>query len=239
VRRGDKAGEGKMPEVPVMMASGRRSSQASRIARTLVQRITEGAYPIGSRMPSERQLALEFDVSRPVIREALSTVAALDVLDVQMGRGSFVVALPSDHSSSAPATLQDVVNIREVLETGALRLAALTPDEGRQTAVQTALQRLRTAVEEKSETVDADTALHGAIVAAAGSPLLLDLWRGIEQQITETIRISPHGRTMSEEILDLHTILADGCLGGDLNEAVDASRQLHEQNRQFLRSLLG
>lgn len=190
-------------------------------------------------MPSERQLALEFDVSRPVIREALSTVSALDVLDVQMGRGSFVIALPAEHSGSAPSALQDVVNVREILETGALLLAAKSPDPALQEAVRSALQRLRDAIHSQAETIEPDTALHAAIIAAAGSPLLLDLWSGIESQIAETIRISPHGRTMSPQILDLHEVLAEACMGGDVEKAIEASRRLHDENRDFLRALLG
>jgi DNA-binding FadR family transcriptional regulator len=219
--------------------SRRRDSQASRIARTLLERIRTGTYPQGSRLPSERLLASEFNVSRPVVREALSTVSALDVLDVQMGRGAFVIATPTEDPALPPSNLQDVVNVREVLETGALRLAAKKRTPTHIASVENALASLRTAVENKAETTDLDRALHNAIIEASGSPLLVKLWESLEQQIADTIRISPHGRTMSSAIFALHETLAAGISRGELESAVEASQQLHEQNRQFLHALLG
>jgi GntR family transcriptional regulator, transcriptional repressor for pyruvate dehydrogenase complex len=223
----------------VSTVARRRDSQASRIAQTLLERIRSGTYPVGSRLPSERLLADEFNVSRPVVREALSTVSALDVLDTQMGRGAFVISMPADNSALPSSSLQDVVNVREVLETGALRLAARRPTPARIASVQNALTELRSAVDSKGETAELDTVLHKAIIEASGSPLLVKLWESLEQQIEDTIRISPHGRTMSPEIFVQHEILAAGVTTGDIEDAVEASVQLHEENRRFLHALLG
>ena len=227
-----------MSEYPSSVAR-RRGSQASRIAQTLLERIRTGTYPVGSRLPSERLLAHEFNVSRPVVREALSTVSALDVLDTQMGRGAFVISMPADNSVLPSSNLQDVVNVREVLETGALRLAARRPSPTHIANVQKAMAELRSAVDSKEETTDLDRVLHKVIIEASGSPLLVKLWESLEQQIEDTIRISPHGRTMSPEILAQHEILAAGISTGDIEEAIEASRQLCEENRRFLHALLG
>lgn len=220
------------------LATGQRESQAGRIARLLVDRIKDGTYPVGTRIPSERVLSQEFAVSRPVIREALSNVSALDILDVQMGRGAYVTAVPADRTTIASSNLQDIVNVREILEIGALQLcrerSAL--DTG---LVREALQRLSDAVEHRSETAALDTALHREIIRASGSAVLTSLWQNLENQIAETIRISPHGHTMSASILQLHRQLADGVISCQTDAAIRASRELHEQNRAFLRNLLG
>lgn len=134
--------------------------------------------------------------------------------------------------------LQDVVNTREVLEAGALTLAARRSDADAMQEVDRALGRLRADVASRSDTVEADRSLHAAIVQAAGSPLLSSIWENINQQIVETIRISPHGRTMSAEILALHEALALGLIEGDLARAIAASGSLHDDNRRFLQELL-
>ncbi len=219
--------------------TGRRESQASRIARLLIERIRNGEYPVGTRIPSERVLANEFEVSRPVVREALSTVTAMEILDVQMGRGAFVTALPADRSTIVGSNLQDVVNVREILEVGALELCRRRTSQAGRGPVQQALDRLSDAVAQRTDTAVLDRALHSAIIQSSGSKLLADLWQGLEQQIEETIRISPHGQSMSAPIIDLHRTLANGVILGAIPEAVAASRQLHEQNRAFLRNLLG
>ncbi|MFI9557443.1 FadR/GntR family transcriptional regulator [Nonomuraea endophytica] len=215
----------------------RRDSQASRIARVLVDRVKDGSYPIGQKIPSERQLATEFGVSRPVIREALSTVSAMEILDIQMGRGAFVIAAPPDHIASGGLKLQDVVNVREVLEVGAIELT-LKREAPAFEGVRAAAERLQQAVRDREDTVEPDRALHAAIVQASGSSLLASIWQSIDQQVVETIRISPHGRTMSQNILSLHQRLADAIIDKDLESAVNASRLLYEDNRQFLRDLL-
>ncbi|GAA2828596.1 FadR/GntR family transcriptional regulator [Kribbella solani] len=215
----------------------RRDSQASRIARALVDRVKDGSYPIGQKIPSERQLATEFGVSRPVIREALSTVSAMDILDIQMGRGAYVTAAPAEHIAGGGLKLQDVVNVREVLEVGAIELTLKNPEPALD-GVRAAAERLQQAVRDREDTVEPDRALHAAIVQAAGSSLLASIWQTIDQQVVETIRISPHGRTMSQDILDLHQRLADSIINGDLEAAVESSRLLYEDNRQFLRELL-
>jgi GntR family transcriptional regulator, transcriptional repressor for pyruvate dehydrogenase complex len=217
---------------------GRRDSQANRIARALVDRIREGVYAVGAKLPSERKLAEEFAVSRPVVREALSTLTAMDLVDIQMGRGAFVIAAPGDHVVSGGVKLQDVVNVREVLEIGALRLAVTHVGGEEHAAVGAALERLREKVTLRQDTVEADRALHAAIILAARSPLLASLWEGIDKQVVETIRISPHGQTMSKAIFELHEKLARDLVAGKLESAIEASKLLHEDNRRFLRELL-
>lgn len=220
-----------------LVGPARRDSQASRIARVLLDRIASGVYAVGSKIPSERALSAELGVSRPVVREALSTVSAMNILDVQMGRGAFVIAAPADHVVQGGMKLQDVINVREILEVGALELSPL-PSGNSVEKVSVALVRLRQAVVERHDTVEADRALHSAIVESASSPLLLSLWASIDQQIEETIRISPHGRTMSPDILHLHERLAAGITSKSTADAIEASALLHQQNREFLRGLL-
>jgi GntR family transcriptional regulator, transcriptional repressor for pyruvate dehydrogenase complex len=219
----------------------RRESQPSRIARELLKRISTDKYPVGSRLPSERPLMEDFSVSRPVVREALSMISALDVVDIQMGRGAFVIAAPEGtlDSLNQSVGLLDVVNVREVLEAGALQLAHRRGRDVGHPEVRAAMAELARAKKGGEDTSEPDVALHRAMVAAAGSPVLLSLWNGIESQIEATIRISPHGRRMSQELLSLHETMADGLLAGKLTEALDASAALYEDHRHFLRNLLG
>jgi len=60
------------------------------ISEQLIRRITNGAYPIGSKLPTERLLAEEFGVGRHVIREALKRLDALGLVRIRQGSGIFV-----------------------------------------------------------------------------------------------------------------------------------------------------
>lgn len=214
-------------------------TQRARVADDLLKQIRDGIHPVGSKLPSERQLAEAFGVSRPVVREALGMLSMLDVIDIQMGRGAFVVS--ADVSTEQPAEygLIDVVDAREVIEAGALRLAAVRSGLEEKEAVRGAIEALERAVRLGEDTTAADLELHRSIVRAARSPLLQKLWDDINDEIAQTIRVSPHGRAMSQAILADHRALAQGVIEGDLAGALAATRVLYDHHRGFLRSLLG
>jgi GntR family transcriptional regulator len=66
------------------------SSLPVSLAATLRSRIDQGAYPVGSRLPSEPDLAAELGVSRPTLREALRVLARDGWLVRRHGSGTFV-----------------------------------------------------------------------------------------------------------------------------------------------------
>jgi DNA-binding FadR family transcriptional regulator len=221
-----------------MMIDG-RNTQRARVADDLLREIREGAYPVGSKLPSERQLAETYGVSRPVIREALGMLSTLDVIEIQMGRGAFVVSADVSTDQTTEYGLLDVVDAREVIESGALRLGALRAEAAEKAEVSEALEVLERAVRLADDTTHADLELHRSIVRAARSPLLEKLWNDINDEIAQTIRVSPHGRAMSQSILADHRALAHGVIDGDLTGALAASHTLYDHHRDFLRSLLG
>ena len=118
---------------------GQSVSQSNRVADELLRRIRE-QHQVGDRLPSERTLAEEFGVSRPVVREALRVLVMLQVVDVQIGRGAFVLAKPElapSLQSADSIDLLDVIDVRDVIETGARgwrRNAATPPGAARSPA---------------------------------------------------------------------------------------------------------
>ncbi|MFF2773037.1 FadR/GntR family transcriptional regulator, partial [Streptomyces bacillaris] len=66
------------------------SSLSSAAARTLQERIESGAYPPGSRLPAERELAPELGISRTALRDALQRLEATGFVEARGSRGRFV-----------------------------------------------------------------------------------------------------------------------------------------------------
>jgi GntR family transcriptional regulator, transcriptional repressor for pyruvate dehydrogenase complex len=217
------------------MSSG---TQRSRIADQLLRDIRSGRYEAGQRLPSERQMSEALGVSRPVIREALGMLSSLGLVDVQIGRGAFVTAKDiTAQSQDAQRSLIDVTVVREVLETGALTMAAHRSEVDAE-PVRSALAELERCVERRTDATSADHELHRAIVASARSATVLRLWDEHTQEISNVIRISPSGGTMDQSTLDRHRVLANGLLTGDSAAALAACHDLHEDYRRFLRDLL-
>lgn len=66
-----------------------------RVAGALRQRVLEGEFPVGSRIPSLRALSEEYGVSEVTAHTAIRTLQQEDVLESTSGRGTFVKAVPA------------------------------------------------------------------------------------------------------------------------------------------------
>ena len=71
------------------MAEPRRLYE--QISQKLAKSIAEGRYELGQRLPSERELAQNFGVSRPTVREAIIALELDGLVEVRLGSGVYVM----------------------------------------------------------------------------------------------------------------------------------------------------
>jgi len=64
------------------------------LARNLIKELASGKYPIGARLPAERELAIAYSVSRPTVREAIIALEVQGLVEVKVGSGAYVRRLP-------------------------------------------------------------------------------------------------------------------------------------------------
>ena len=87
--------------------------------------IASGAYPPGSRLPPERQLAEQFEMSRPTIREAIIALEAKGMVSVKTGSGVYVLEqVRSSGGLGAVVSPFELVEARVLIEGEAAALAA-------------------------------------------------------------------------------------------------------------------
>ena len=72
------------------------------LARKLIAELASGKFPVGSRLPAERELAQQYAVSRPTVREAVIALEVQGLVEVRIGSGAYVIALPA--STSPPSS---------------------------------------------------------------------------------------------------------------------------------------
>lgn len=75
---------------PISDSNIRTPSIGMQIASIIEERILQNVYPIGSKLPPERQLAEEFDVSRQSLRSALRILATRGMIQTRQGDGHYV-----------------------------------------------------------------------------------------------------------------------------------------------------
>ena len=91
--------------------------------------MASGAYPPGSRLPSERELAETFEVSRPTIREAIIALEVLRKVEVKTSSGVYVLEPEDKQSEQKSVSAFELTQARALIEGEAAALAALTISE--------------------------------------------------------------------------------------------------------------
>jgi DNA-binding FadR family transcriptional regulator len=110
-----------------------RRGQAQRLVFDwLMERIQGMHFAPGTRIPTEPQLGAELGVSRSAVRDAVQRLVAMGVLEIRPGIGTFVRALSAGSALTAadtarrlaPVGVLDLLELRRILESAIVRLAA-------------------------------------------------------------------------------------------------------------------
>ncbi|MER6788328.1 FadR/GntR family transcriptional regulator [Streptomyces sp. NPDC000658] len=159
-----------------------------------IERIRElirtGALPPGSKLPPEADLAAQLGLSRNLAREAVKALAVARVLEVRRGDGTYVTSLqPSlllaglggavELLQGDSAALQDLMEVRRLLEPAATALAATRISDDQLAEVKSHLDAMREARDDVELLNAHDAAFHRAVVAATGNESLLTLLEGV------------------------------------------------------------
>ncbi|HEV7208076.1 MAG TPA: FCD domain-containing protein [Mycobacteriales bacterium] len=162
----------------------------SRLARAIRRKAEQAGLHPGDRLPPERALADDLQVSRAAIRAALGQLEADGAVSRQHGRGTFIRALPGAAPSGQDAETTgsgdltnigpaDVMAVRCVLEPQAMTLVVAKATARDLARIQRYLAGGDTA-ETFHDFEKWDLGLHRAIMEASHNPLLLSLYDSVE-----------------------------------------------------------
>ncbi len=228
------------------------SRSVDTITNTLAERVLSGELPPESRLPSERQLAAEFGVSRPLVREALRSLVERGLISIEPSRGAYVRDAtgprrfpPLDlEYRRRGTTARQLSEARLVLETGAVAFAAQHADADDLARIEEALE-----IVEQSpnplERVRNDLSFHIALVSAAHNPVVETMFASIHVLTVELmvrsaadeniVRLSePYHRLVFEAIRDrnpeaareamrAHLSVAASTYGDDYDRSLDTA----------------
>lgn len=176
------------------------------IVETLAANLREGMIKAGDKLPTESEIMLRFDVSRTVVREALSRLQASHLVETRHGIGTFALA-PQDNDNfritlEDDSTLADVIAVLELrisLETEAAGLAAQRRSETHLLAMQSALRSFQESITADSDAVPPDFQFHMEVARATGNRHFADLMTYLGSMIIPRARLNtpssaPEGR---------------------------------------------
>ena len=154
------------------------------IAEQLRQLMASGEFALGSRLPAERDLAVQLGVSRPSVREALIALEVEGMIEVRTGSGIYVRQNSTAKPIAAPAELDDntpanwgpleVMSARIVVEAEVAALAATHAKKADLKAIKNGLQQMKLEAARDEVPRQGDEAFHEAIAQACGNSVLLD-----------------------------------------------------------------
>jgi DNA-binding FadR family transcriptional regulator len=157
------------------MAEPRRLYE--QIARRLAKAIADGTYAVGQRLPSERELAQSFGISRPTVREAIIALELDGLVDVRLGSGVYVLNRqpPSGHEGVKDIGPFELLEARRAIEGEACALAALRIDEAQLEQLMSLIEEMRTDNQQNEILMseDADRRFHELIAASTQNSAII------------------------------------------------------------------
>jgi GntR family transcriptional repressor for pyruvate dehydrogenase complex len=168
---------------------------ADKLADRLRREISAGRYKRGQRLPTERELAEAYGVSRPVVREALGRLKQDNLVVSRQGSGAFVSEGGSSNvfrldtfDALDPVEVTNIVELLTAVESAASAHAAARRTKAQLAAIKARFDDMEAAIGEGQPGVDEDVAFHRAIIDATGNPVFRDLLDFLDTRVRSFIR---------------------------------------------------
>ena len=209
----------------------KQSRASSEVIEQLKQAILLGDYKTGDRLPSERELASQFQVSRATMREALRALENLGFIVTRQGvtGGPFVTDLTFEHLVGSfldlfmaeKISVPDLHQVRAFVEPEVARLAALNVTPAYAKRLREALEAEKLPVGNLLDDVDRKTMVHFVLAEMCGNNLFEAIVRslmGLTRRVVEAV--GPDPRTMHPA--GMHRPIVEAVLARDPRAASEA-----------------
>lgn len=216
------------------------SRTADEVVQQIEQLILDGVLRDGDRLPGERDMAQAFDVSRPILREALKELETRGLLVSQHGGGTFVADIIGQVFSKPVTELisrhqrasRDYLEYRRELEGLTAELAARRATETDKALLARIIADMRRAHESGSAEGElaADIEFHNAIGEAAHNVILLHTMRACYRLLSQGIFFNRKAvfalEDAGERLLQQHLAIYEAIVAGD-GEGAKRAAQAH------------
>ncbi len=226
----------------------RRGLLVAEVVEHFSHSIQSGERQPGDKLPTESAIMDALQVSRTVVREALSRLQASGLVETRHGIGTFVLAPPAPNNFQIAdadlATLDDVLAVLELrisIETEAAALAAERATDDHLQALSNALHGFVQALEGDSNAVPNDFDYHLAIAKATGNRHFVDLLDHLGTRIIPRTRINTPGMGEPGQLAYLRRVHAEheriysAIVNRDAKGAREAMRTHLTNSRERLR----
>jgi len=206
------------------------------IATAIREAIVSGDLPVDERLPSESELADQFNVSRPTVREALKRLAAQNLIRTLRGAtgGAFVKRLRFQDAyrqqittstlllSMNEVSFKTACEARYALESACVELSAARRQPDHLATMRAEIHRQRQPGLSDESFCDSDVAFHRALVDGADNPVLSYQLAGAVEAMQPLMNMITFTARDREKIVAFHIAIADAIESGDAANAATA-----------------
>jgi DNA-binding FadR family transcriptional regulator len=218
-----------------------QGSLSDRIYEEIYRRISSREWAEGTRLPSEPELAVQFGVSRTVVREALVRLRVDGLISSRPGAGSHVIGHPSQIvlEYARPCSVADIqrcFEFRMGVEGEAAYLAAERHSLKKIAKIDEALTAMKRCIEAGGDGTEEDIAFHLAVARASENDYFVATVMSLSQAIrigatiANSLQSFPQNRLNSAH--EAHRRVYDAILAGDRDLARAAMREHIETARR-------
>lgn len=212
-------------DIAVSATPLRKRRLADEIYAQILLQLSTGQYRIGARLPTEKELSASFDVSRPVVREALQHLQNDGLIDARRGSGTFVRRLPPHEMAhytddARIAQYMRAYEVRRGLEVEAARLAALRINQAHRRRIGQALSVMEETMRGGEDGLEADFLFHLEIARATENDLFEKQLLFLRPDMMGTMRIAStitvkRSSDRKERVLQEHRDIFQAISAGD------------------------
>lgn len=212
---------------------------SDQVAGALAAEIRAGRLVVGAKLPTEAALVEQFTVSRTVVREAVSRLKSLGLVDSRQGSGVYVKEIgfsPLNFDANSTVSRQAViqmVEVRRALEAEVAALAAQRRTQADVKRIRKSISQLDKAVLAGGDGVDEDVHFHRAIADAARNPFLIGTLEYLGQFLQGATRVTRANEArradFARQVREEHAEIVSAIEAGDA-EAARQAATLHMNN---------
>jgi GntR family transcriptional regulator, transcriptional repressor for pyruvate dehydrogenase complex len=207
-------------------------------AEQIADSVRSGRLRVGDRLPGERALAAQMEISHPTLREAVKVLVTAGVLDVRRGADAGMVVatdvVPADlvreRADLRLGEVASVLEARRLVEPGVARLAAQRADAADLAALERSIEAMRRIVGagygagDEDRFLQLDVQFHLSLARAAGNPTVERLMRMVFRELEIARDMAMHDSLVPEWTIGIHEETLAALASGDealLDEVMD------------------
>lgn len=197
-----------------MMKGNKMLSQS--IADNILSMITiEKRFSVGDKLPNELDLAEELNVSRTTLREAIRILVALDILEIQRGKGTYVKEnafkkqQDLEQLSNIKVNAKDLYEMRLIFEPEAAYYAALRATDSEIKRIIEFGKKVEKEISNHQDRTDDEHSFHKAIAQATHNEFMNKLMPILYQAISKGVYLSLQSDKAIEDTINDHKMIME------------------------------